>query len=104
MDRSLLARDGFRRNSPEAFPLIRIAFLFRGAQARCGVFDLSLVDAWLPDALRRLGRPVRFSRVVSRCRAATRWYVHALARKLPPRLVRVFGGRTASKLWLAQRT
>ena len=72
VDRSLLARDGFRRNSPEAFPLIRIAFLFRGAQARCGVFDLSLVDAWLPDALRRLGRPVRFSRVVSRCRAATR--------------------------------
>ena len=103
VDRSLLARDGFRRNSPEAFPLIRIAFLFRGAQARCGVFDLSLVDAWLPDALQRLGRPVRFSRVVSRCRAATRWYVHALARKLPPRLVRVFGGKTASRLWLAQR-
>ena len=58
VDRSLLARDGFKRNSPEAFPLIRIAFLFRGAQARCGVFDCSLVDAWLPDALQRLGRPV----------------------------------------------
>ena len=90
-------------SAQEAFPLIRIAFLFRGAQARCGVFDLSLVDAWLPDALKRLKRSVRFSRVVSRCRAVTRWYVHALAEKLPPRLVRVFGGRTASKLWLAQR-
>ena len=90
-------------STQEAFPLIRIAFLFRGAQAHCGVFDLSLVDAWLPHALRRLGRPVRFSHLVSRCRAVTRWYVHALAKKIPPRLVRVFGGRTASKLWLAQR-
>lgn len=103
VDRSLLARDGFKRNSPEAFPLIRIAFLFRGAQARCGVFDCSLVDAWLPDALQRLGRPVRFSRTVSRCRASMRWYVHAIARALPPRLVRLVAGRTAARLWVAQR-
>ncbi|KAH8058582.1 hypothetical protein JL722_5799 [Aureococcus anophagefferens] len=49
VDRSLLARDGFVRNSPEAFPLIRIAFLFRGALARCGLDDESMVDAWEPS-------------------------------------------------------
>ena len=69
-------------STQEAFPLIRIAFLFRGAQARCGVFDLSLVDAWLP----RLGAPGR--RFTLSCRVAVpRRRPMPRPPSLPPRLV-----------------
>lgn len=102
VDRSLLARDGFVRNSPEAFPLIRIAFLFRGALARCGLDDESMVDAWEPLALERLGRrrPLPGARAA---RAAYRRLLAALAKRAPPELVRRLAGDAAARLFVAAR-
>ena len=102
VDRSLLARDGFVRNSPEAFPLIRIAFLFRGALARCGLDDESMVDAWEPLALERLGRrrPLPGARAA---RAAYRRALAALAKRAPPELVRRLAGDAAARLFVAAR-
>lgn len=103
VDRSLLAKEGFKKNSPEAFPLIRIAFLFRGAQARCGIFDESLVDNWLPDALARLGKPSYFARARTAYRVRLRRAIAGLARAIPPWFLERVAGNTAARLWIAQR-
>ena len=50
LDGSPLARNGFARNSADAFPLIRVCFLMRGLMAACGV-ESSMVDRWEPFAL-----------------------------------------------------
>jgi hypothetical protein len=102
VDRSLLAKDGFERNSPEVFPLIRIAFLFRGAEAVCGVLDESMVDAWERDALRRLNRTALLAAPRAACRGARRRAAASLARSLPPSLVRRFSP-AAARLAIAQR-
>ena len=50
LDHSVLATNGFVRNSAEAFPLIRVAFLMRGMLASCGV-EGSMVARWERAAL-----------------------------------------------------
>ena len=99
VDRSLLAKDGFTRNSPEAFPLIRIAFLFRGAMAQVGLFDESMVEAWEPDARRHLG--LRTAPGSAACRTAARRLLSRLARALPAPVVERCAGDTVAKLWAA---
>lgn len=54
LDRSVLARGGFRRNSADAFPLMRVSVLMRGLMTRCNVVDQSMIDAWEPYASRML--------------------------------------------------
>jgi len=55
LDRSILARGGgFERNSADAFPLMRVSILMRGLMNRCGLHDVSMIDAWEPYALRYL--------------------------------------------------
>jgi len=103
VDRSLLAKEGFKKNSPEAFPLIRIAFLMRGMQARCGVFDESLVDNWLPDALACLGRSSHFAGPRTAYRVGLRRAVATLAKSLPPSVVEALAGNTAARLFVSQR-
>ena len=49
LDHSLLATNGFVRNSADAFPLIRVAFLMRGLMASCGVDGGSMVITVIND-------------------------------------------------------
>mmetsp|Transcript_14247 Transcript_14247/g.43145 ORF Transcript_14247/g.43145 Transcript_14247/m.43145 type:complete len:443 (+) Transcript_14247:64-1392(+) len=50
LDRSALSRNGFTKNSADAFPLMRVAILMRGLMTRAGLTDVSMIDAWEPYA------------------------------------------------------
>ncbi|KAJ8613110.1 hypothetical protein CTAYLR_004786 [Chrysophaeum taylorii] len=50
LDRSVLSSGGFRKNSADAFPLMRVSVLMRGLMTQANVVDQSMIDAWEPYA------------------------------------------------------
>lgn len=105
LDRSFLAKGGFKRNSADAFPLMRCSVLFRGLMTMCDVVDVSMIEAWEPFARRylklgnsttpvkrRSGVPV----VVTKTRKIRRRLGAWLYDNLPPKLVATLYGTETS--------